>query len=1146
MMKFIADFHVHSRFSRATARNLDLENLYIAAQLKGITVVGTGDFTHPGWFAEIKEKLVPLETGLFKLKDEVAKICDQQVPYSCRGKVRFMLVSEISNIYKKNKKTRKNHNLVFIPNLETAGKFNSRLDRIGNIKSDGRPILGLDARDLLEILLDVSDESFLIPAHVWTPWFSIFGSKSGFDSIEECFEDLTANIFAVETGLSSDPAMNWRVSGLDGLTLVSNSDAHSPLKLGREANIFNTTLSFSAIKKALRTGDPKKFLGTIEFYPEEGKYHLDGHRKCSVRLCPQKTKENKGICPVCGKPLTLGVMYRVEELADRKEGEKPKKTHPFYNIIPLMEILSEVLRVGSGTKKVKNNYTALLEKFGSELSILHSLETEAIKEAGVPLLGEAIRRMRQKEIMLSPGYDGEFGRIKIFDQEEREQLLGQKSLFILPAQKLNLKKETKKYIKKKQINPKRDDIPAGTQAKRKQPYDQEPSTNRKIKGEALKLNQEQRQAVEHGGGPLIIVAGPGTGKTRTLTHRIAYLVEKKSVPSKSILAVTFTNKAAVEMRERLEKILGNSKSLPFVGTFHGFCFKILRDYLERAPTIIDDDDRSALILDAVKHVEKHGTRIAEKPQTLLGWIASAKQHIVEPSENVEHIDDSKKQLFYTVYRAYQNLLSIQGLYDFEDLIFETVRLFETDRETLRKIQNRFKFIFVDEYQDLNHGQYRIITSLAPPDEPRRKICVIGDPDQSIYGFRGSNVKYFNGFISDYPDATILNLTRNYRSTQTIIDASQQVINRRKREKDLIFSGIRGIETINVIKTESERSEAVAVGKIIENFIGGMGFHSLDFGKVENPDNVAQRSFSDFAVLFRTSKQAEIFSEVFDSAGIPYQIVSRKRIFNEKGIKELLSLLKMTAGSASYADFERIINLKKSGLNRQGLNIFKEWCYKNHFSISSALFHVKRFPIKGLNKNTQRKLGGFTDGILEIKETIQELNVEKKLIYLKENAKRFDIKTFDHKTTDAINHLVDIAKDFNFDLSGFLSFIALETDTDVYLQRAEKVALMTMHAAKGLEFPIVFISGCENGYLPFKSFGKDETDINEEKRLFYVAMTRAKERLYLTYAKKRKIYGQKEPRKISPFVEEIEEGLKTYDKSAPEKRKTKSSLQLKLF
>jgi len=427
-MKFIADLHVHSKYSRATANNLNLENLYIASQLKGITVVGTGDFTHPQWFSEIKNKLIPTERGLFKLKEEISQICDQQVPPSCRGRVRFILESEISNIYKKDGKTRKNHNVVFVPDLETAEKFNNQLDKIGNIKSDGRPILGLDARNLLEILLETSDKNFLVPAHIWTPWFSLLGSKSGFNSIGECFEDLTRFIFAAETGLSSDPPMNWRVSDLDAVTLISNSDAHSPLKIGREANYFNTGLSFFSIKAALQTGNPQQFLGTFEFYPQEGKYHLDGHRKCSIRLWPQETKALQGICPVCGKKLTIGVLSRVEELADRPREGRPEKRHPFYSILPLENLLSEILQVGPNTKKVKQCYQTLLEKVGPEFQILQSLPLETIDAAGIPLLGEAIRKMRQGAIQILPGYDGEFGQIKIFEKEERNKLLGLKPL----------------------------------------------------------------------------------------------------------------------------------------------------------------------------------------------------------------------------------------------------------------------------------------------------------------------------------------------------------------------------------------------------------------------------------------------------------------------------------------------------------------------------------------------------------------------------------------------------------------------------------------------------------------------------------------------------------------------------------------------
>ena len=437
-MEFIADLHIHSKYSRATAKNLDLENLYIAAQLKGVTVVATGDFTYPAWYAEICEKLEPAEPGLFKLKKEHAKSCDQLIPPSCQNKVRFILSTEISNIYKKkDNRTRKNHNLVLLPDLAAVEKFNAKLDNIGNIKSDGRPILGLDARNLLEILLETSDEGFLIPAHIWTPWFSMLGSKSGFNSVEECFEDLTTHIFAVETGLSSDPPMNWRVSGLDGLTLVSNSDAHSPMNVGREANLFNTSLSFAGIKSALETGDPDKFKGTFEFYPEEGKYHLDGHRNCKVRLWPQKTISHDGKCPVCGKGLTLGVLYRVEELADRAEEDIPQNRHSYHSIIQLADILSEILQVGPKSKKVQKHYQEVLNQLGSELDILHRLATNDIEKTGIPLLGEAIRRMRRKEINVLPGFDGEYGQVKIFKAEEREQLQGQKTLFSIPPGELS-------------------------------------------------------------------------------------------------------------------------------------------------------------------------------------------------------------------------------------------------------------------------------------------------------------------------------------------------------------------------------------------------------------------------------------------------------------------------------------------------------------------------------------------------------------------------------------------------------------------------------------------------------------------------------------------------------------------------------------
>ncbi|MCP4622815.1 MAG: DNA helicase UvrD, partial [bacterium] len=358
--------------------------------------------------------------------------------------VRFILSGEISSIYKKNDKVRKIHNVIFAPTLEAVEKIQVALEKIGNNRSDGRPILGLDARNLLEIILDIDPQAHLIPAHIWTPWFSLLGSKSGFDSVEQCFEDLTPHIFALETGLSSDPPMNWRISALDRYTLVSNSDAHSPQKLAREANLFNTELSYPAIFKALKTGDPESFLGTIEFFPEEGKYHYDGHRKCSTRWHPKTTLTHNGLCSQCGKGVTIGVMHRVETLADREEGQKAARQHPFYSLIPLPEILSEVYGVGPNSKRVKQGYETLLAKLGPELSILQAIPPSDIGQVGGALLAEGIQKMRRGEVTTAAGYDGQFGVIKLFEKQERSSFLPQLSLFTAEKKKaIPKRKKTK-------------------------------------------------------------------------------------------------------------------------------------------------------------------------------------------------------------------------------------------------------------------------------------------------------------------------------------------------------------------------------------------------------------------------------------------------------------------------------------------------------------------------------------------------------------------------------------------------------------------------------------------------------------------------------------------------------------------------------
>lgn len=400
------------------------EAIWKWAQIKGISVVGTGDFTHPGWLNELSEKIEPSGNGLFKLKKEYES---NGVPESCKSEVSFILSAEISSIYRKNDRTRKVHSLILVPDFSDAVRINLALSRIGNLNADGRPILGLDALELLKIVMDDSPNAMFIPAHAWTPHFSVFGAVSGFDSLEECFEDYTPYINAIETGLSSDPAMNWRLSALDKITLISNSDAHSPSKMGRESNIFDTEKSFSAIANSIRTR--KGFLGTIEFFPEEGKYHYDGHRACAISLSPEETIRQGYLCAKCGKRVTIGVLHRVEKLADRPLGYKPKGAPPYYSLIPLVEVIAETIGVGVASKAVDREFQRLIQRLGNEFSILMNAPIPDIEQESSRLMGEAINRMRSGRIHVAPGYDGEYGKIKIFDAAEREEVKGQATLF---------------------------------------------------------------------------------------------------------------------------------------------------------------------------------------------------------------------------------------------------------------------------------------------------------------------------------------------------------------------------------------------------------------------------------------------------------------------------------------------------------------------------------------------------------------------------------------------------------------------------------------------------------------------------------------------------------------------------------------------
>ena len=1098
-MKFVADLHLHSHYSRATSKDLDFEHLAKWAQLKGVHVVGTGDIAHPGWLQEMKEKLEPAEAGLFKLKDEYAQTIQSELPASCQAPVRFMLAGEISSIYKKYEQVRKVHNVIFAPSLAAVEKIQAALARIGNITSDGRPILGLDSRDLLEIILEIEPQNYLIPAHIWTPWFSLLGSKSGFDSVEACFEDLTPHIFALETGLSSDPPMNWRVSALDRYTLVSNSDAHSPQKLAREANLFDTELSYPAIFEALRTGNPQTFLGTVEFFPEEGKYHADGHRKCNISWLPKVTIEHNYLCPVCGKPVTVGVMHRVETLADRPAGARPARPHPFHSLIPLPEILAEVYGVGAKSRRVSQSYEQLLARLGPELVILRELPLAEIERAGGSLLAEAIRRMRCGEVSVAAGYDGEYGVIKLFGDDERDSLAGQLSLFGAPARPPRAKPvepppEVEPAPSPAEAERWRQDALFGStflgQTETVETGLTESETQRLLAG----LNPQQQAAVRCTDLPLMIVAGPGTGKTRTLTYRIAHLVAGTGVAPENILAITFTNKAAEEMADRLTRLLGaDIASRLVIKTFHAFGAMLLREAAEQAGlppnfAICGDDDRQAILKQCYPDV---------KSVDVTAWleqISAAKNQLPRP-DAPEHSDE-----FAEIYNRYQAALKQKHLLDFDDLIVQPVRLLESQPDILQKFQQRFRWISVDEYQDINYSQYRLLRLLTGPET---NLCVIGDPDQAIYGFRGASRAYFLQFKQDFPTAQTVRLSQNYRSTQLILAASSQVIAKSPDSRPLeLWSEIGDPLKLEVYQAATDKAEAEYTVHEIEKMVGGTSYFSIDSARVSDDDSSPARPFADFAVLYRLNGQSQPLIEAFQRSGIPFQTVGQTPLAEHKEVRLVLACLWRLHNPKSTFHLEQVASKKQVQIITP-------------FLVSLADSAVTPAAI--------------------LVEQIQQFLVDRSILAL------------DEKSSEYLQQLRRRAIPFEKRLGDFLESLALQKETDAYDPRADRVTLMTLHAAKGLEFPVVFIVGCEENLIPYRR-EEQPVDLEEERRLFYVGLTRAQQKLILTYAKRRFLFGRRYENQPSPFLADIENSLKELkkrvaNKPAPDKP---ANLQLRLL
>jgi DNA helicase-2/ATP-dependent DNA helicase PcrA len=1096
-MRFIADLHIHSRHSRATSKASDLEGFYRWARVKGINLIGTGDFTHPLWFAELKEKLKPDGNGFFTLK-KPPRDMPEELPFEDMGckdiDIRFCLSAEISSIYKKGEKTRKVHSVIFAPDFSVAGEINRRLDAIGNIRSDGRPILGLDVKDLLEIVLEVSEDAYLVPAHIWTPWFSLFGSKSGFDTIEECFEDLTGHIFALETGLSSDPEMNWRWSALDRYTLISNSDAHSPQKLGREANLFDTDFGYDAMFRSLKTG--KGFEGTCEFYPEEGKYHLDGHRKCGVCLEPEETRRAKGICPVCGSKLTVGVMHRVLECGDRQKGIKPEGAAGFRYCIPLPEIISEITGSGPASKGVLAVYTDLLALSGNEFTFLLETPLTDIESRFGHIYAEALRRMREGEIRPKPGFDGEFGVIRVFGEEERERFLGQGSLFELSGiTKKKKRSSERKAIRKKEKNKK------------------------KIASESSgpdSLNPDQRKAIETGEGTLLITAGPGTGKTKTLTSWIARLVRTGRTSPDRILAITFTNRAAGEMAARLDTMLGKQARGIKVCTFHAFCFELIKEQFPDIRAVYDERKRISLLRILYPGLEK------KEIKAIAGRLKSLFENPCSQAD--------EKLLSHA--KTYLDAIKQYGGVDLSSLIGGTITYLKKNQVLLQSLRQKYGYIAVDEFQDINPNQYRLIAALFPERaamETRRSLLAIGDPDQAIYGFRGSDVSLFFRFQKEYAPVSI-QLREHYRATETIIRAAEAVIGRNMIKKQEPLVPVRGKGgPILICRAADPAGEAAFIASRVEELVGGLTFTSVDSRGCESD----LYAFSDIAILVRTRAAGDTLLPFLAGAGIPVSRGNASPVMEDPPFSHANSLLHLLINKDDIvSSHDVLLNLLTSFSENQLLTMTHELQKKQ-----KAGCFLDELACSGIMTDTQsHEIKEFLVFYEELKNLLAREGVATVLSLIFEKYPLY--RSCDHEVTMKKEALLAIAEESSSDCAGFLWKCSLGPNESGCPFKTDTVRLLTFHAAKGLEFPVVFIAGAEEGITPV--LGK-RTDPEEERRLFYVALTRARDIVQISSASRRKVFGKEVDTEQSRFVDDIPLHLKQ-DISHKSKRKKEDAYE----
>lgn len=1259
MAQFRADLHIHSRFSRATSKKLTLPLLAAWARAKGLDVIGTGDFTHPQWRAEITERLrFDEKTGLYVLKDPatINAVPDTPVGRS-RQDARFIIQGEISSIYKRDGKVRKVHNLVYMPDLEAAERFCAKLGEVGNLHSDGRPILGLDSRDLLEMVLETHPQAFLIPAHVWTPWFSLFGSKSGFDALEECFADLSHEIFALETGLSSDPDMNWLWSALDRYRMVSNSDAHSGENLAREANLFSGEMSYSGILAALKArpgSDEEKaletrFEGTLEFFPEEGKYHLDGHRNCGVSLDPFESRKLGGVCPVCGKPLTEGVYTRVLDLADRDKPARPEGQPGYRSLIPLPEVLAEIAGSGAKSQKVCRRYESLVAQFGTELDILMEIPVPDLARVDPPL-GEAVARMRRGEVIRHGGYDGEYGVIRVFTDKELQDVRvlgyvrspGTQGLLDVeplraetaaPARPAESEHEARNTAPQKRDAPEADESEQGDSdsatpdaetpeaalktdlapddssgAMRREPKlptavprvsksvrqprktgkSAEPdapegvnplveprtagaayagSVNLKARaksgetghgllaygqkvmqamkaavssmtgkegdaareaGSSLSLefssqfplaaplnsgpceflgnrdhsdaaenpardpedrnenssepcpephraepaevssrfsssgNPEQQKAVAAGPGPVLVLAGPGTGKTHTLISRVLRLI-KDGVPANRILAVTFTRRAAAELDERLKEALGDNPP-PTADTLHALAFA-LWSRMHDTPVLLSEKSARRVFMEV-----NAGEKAALLRNAWAGINLARERREPCPKE------------YAALFMNYERQKSSWNLADYTDLLE-----FWHEQITHGLCRVPWTQILVDEVQDLSPLQLSLIKGLLPASG--NGFFGIGDPDQSIYSFRGAHGDALGFFKEAWPDLHVAALKRNYRSAPKILAASAALMD---------GHGVSGALTptvslpsqLKLFEAPSSESEVTWIAERIEELLGPTSHTLLDAMAPETPplgdDPLGP---GDIAILVRVKSLIPGLRNFLNRRGLPVSAPEQEAFWTDARVQVILQAAGVFLGIAPGQEAER-------------MNCPDRILAKGPLSIAAYLRETPPFDELFWQSAEFKALGK--------------------------------------------------AYETHGGWPGLINWVNLQTELELVRRKSQKVQIMTMHAAKGLEFRAVFLPCLEDGLVPFLGaealtghvVRDEQMDVDEERRLLYVAMTRARQALYMSFAHKRTLYGREIRLSLSRFAKGLPQDVMQH--SVLKEHRVQRAKQLSLF